>query len=227
MRYKLHIPFGSRIDLLREAVESVRDIDNIHLWADGIACPRDIPDVEIHEPGLVSIVSLINMCLHASWDDDVIFLCHNDMFAKPGVAKQFLEFVQRAFEGDNKRWGIALSHYDVLCAFNMAAVHDVGPWDTMYFQYHADVDYYRTLRAAGWQELDSGLKDGVIHHGSQSVKSDPLFNHRTRFRTRTRFDHQYYAFKWGGMQGQERFSKPFQDFVEPSKVQPMLLRGRR
>ena len=66
MRYKTAHPIRRpAIDLLREAVRSVRDISiNIHLWADGIACPRDIPDVEIPEPGLVSIVSLINMCLH-------------------------------------------------------------------------------------------------------------------------------------------------------------------
>lgn len=211
MKYKLHIPFGSRFDLLREAVESVRDIGNIHLWADGIDCPRDIPDVTIHEPGLVSIVSLINMCLHDSRDDDVAFLCHNDAFAKPGVAKQFLAFVKNAFQ-HTSQWGIALTHYDVLCAFNMAAVQEVGPWDPMYFQYHADVDYYRTLRAAGWRELDSGLKEGVIHHGSQTVKSDPLFNHRTRFRNRTNFDHMYYNFKWGGGPGQEKFSRPFQNF---------------
>ena len=120
------------------------------------------------------------------------------MFAKPGVAKQFWSLCSGAFEGDNKRWEIALSHYDVLCAFNMAAVHDVGPWDTMYFQYHADVDYYRTLRAAGWQELDSGLKDGVIHHGSQSGEvgssiQPPLsFSHSAR-----EFDHQLLCVQMG------------------------------
>jgi hypothetical protein len=227
MKYKLHIPFGSRLDLLGEAVESVRDIGNIHLWADGIPCP-DIPDVTKHEPGLVTIVSLINMCMQASWDDDVMFLCHNDAFAKPGVAKQFLEFTERAVASGEK-FGMIFSHYDVLCAYNMKAVHDVGPEDTMYFQYHADVDYYRTLRCAGWPELDSGLKEGVIHHGSQTVKSDPLFNWRTQFRNRTDFDHRYYEFKWGGRPGQERFSKPFQNFnpnphevkFGPVRQQPM------
>jgi hypothetical protein len=206
------MPFGSRLDLLHEAVESVRDIGHIHLWADGIECPRDIPDVTIHEPGLVSIVSLINMCLHESRDDDVAMLCHNDVFCKPGVAKQFLEFVTRAFESDDKKWGLCLSHYDVLCAFNMAAVKDVGPWDTMFFQYSADVDYYRTLRAAGWHEIDSGLRDGVVHYGSQTVKSDPLFNYRTQFRNRTDFDGRYYELKWGGRPGQEKFGRPFENF---------------
>jgi hypothetical protein len=210
MKYKLHIPFGSRVDLLHEAVESVRDIGNIHLWADGIPCP-DIPDVTKHEMGLVSVVSLINICIKESWDDDVMFLCHNDAYAKPGIAKQFLEFTRNAFETD-KKWGLILSHYDVLAAFNMAAVHDVGYWDPMYFQYRADVDYYHTLKKAGWHELDSKLSEGIVHHGSQTVKSDPLFNYRTRFRNSLDFDGRYYLLKWGGHPGQERFSRPFEDF---------------
>ena len=211
MKYKLHIPFGGRIDLLHEAVESVRDIGNIHLWADGIDCPTDIPDVTVHEPGLVTIVSLINMCIKHSWDDDVMFLCHNDAYAKPGVAKQFLDFTRNAFETD-KKWGFIHSHYDVLAAYNMTAIRDTGYWDTMYFQYRADVDYYHLLKTRGWHELDSKLKDGVVHHGSQSVKSDPLFNHRTHFRNSVDFDGRYYEFKWGGHPGQERFSRPFENF---------------
>lgn len=228
MKYKLHIPFGSRLDLLEEAIGSVRDIGNIHLWADGIKCP-EYENITVHEPGLVSIVSLINMCIQSSWDDDVMFLCHNDIFAKPGVAKRMLDFTENAWRTDDK-WGLILSHYDTLAAFNMKAVHDVGPWDPMYFQYTADVDYYRTLRAAGWHELNSGLSDEIVHHGSQTVKSDPLFNHRTQFRNRTDFDGRYYEFKWGGRPGQEKFKKPFENFVPgqphfrymPIRPHPML-----
>lgn len=233
MKYKLHIPFGSRLDLVEEAVSSARDIGNIHLWASGIDAPKDIPDVTIHEPGLVTIVSLINMCLKSSWDDDVMFLMHNDAFAKPGAAKKMLEFTENAFNTDPK-WGMVFSHYDVLCAFNMKAVHEVGVWDTMYFQYRADVDYYHGLKKAGWHELNSGLNDEIIHHGSTSIKSDPLFNHRTQFRNRRDFDSQYYNFKWGGPPGAEKYQKPFQDFVPnqhykyaPVRPHPMFSPAQR
>jgi hypothetical protein len=232
MKYKLHIPFGSRTDLVEEAVSSARDIGNIHLWASGIDCP-DIPDVTKHEPGLVTIVSLINMCLKESWDDDVMFLMHNDAFAKEGAAKKMLEFTENAWKTDPK-WGMVFSHYDVLCAFNMKAVHEVGVWDTMYFQYRADVDYYHGLKKAGWHELNSGLNDEIIHHGSTSIKSDALFNHRTQFRNRRDFDSQYYVFKWGGPPGGEKFQKPFQDFVPnqhykyaPVRPHPMFSPAQR
>lgn len=219
MKYKLHIPFGSRVDLLRAAVASARDIGNIHLWASGIPCPRDIPDVEIHEQGLVSIVSLMNICLHASRDDDVAFFMHNDAEAKPGIAARFRDFVQHAFEGPYK-WGIAMTQYDVLCAFNMAAVRDVGPWDPMYFQYWADLDYYRTLRMAGWNELQSGLYNDIIHHNSATVKSDPLFRYRTTFRDNFGIDGAYYAFKWGGSLHRETFTRPFANFNPNAPVNP-------
>lgn len=211
MKYKLHIPFGSRIDLLRSAVELARDIGNIHLWANGIRCPRDIPMVATHEPGLVSIVSLMNICLQTSRDDDVAFFMHNDAEAKPGIAAKFRDFVQDAFKGTEK-WGMAMTHYDVLCAVNMAAVRAVGGWDPMYFQYWADLDYYRTLRMAGWNELQSGLYDGVIHHNSQTVKSDALFRLRTTIREMSGIDAAYYACKWGGLLHQETFTRPFQNF---------------
>src|ERR1700676_4258819 len=210
MKYKLHIPFGSRLDLLEEAVHAVRDIGNIHLGADGIDCPP-IPDVVVHEPGLVSCVSLINMCIKSSWDDDVMFLCHNDAFAKEGVAKKMLDYTRNAFETD-KQWGFIRSHYDVLAAYNMTAIRDTGYWDVMYFQYRADVDYYHLLKTRGWHELDSGLNDGVIHNGQESVKSDPLFNYRTQFRNSVDFDGRYYQMKWGGDPGHERYSKPFENF---------------
>lgn len=214
MKYKLHIPFGSRTDLLRKAVESARDIGNINLWADGVDCPRDIPDVTIHEPGLVTIVSLINMCLKSSWEDDVCFLMHNDAEAKPGVAKQFIDYVTGLVEREpDRKWGVAFTHYDTLCAFNMKAIHACGYWDTMYFQYTADTDYYRTLKVSGWEVIDwpNGhvFRDGVVHHGSSSIKSDRLHAHKVRFINRTNFTKGYYILKWGGPEGHEMWKRPF------------------
>jgi hypothetical protein len=216
MRYKLHFPFGNRPDLLRAAVESVRDIGHIHLWANGIPMPTDIPNIEeFHEPGPVTIVSLINMCLHSSWNDDVCLIMHNDAEAEPGIAKQWLDFVTETFD-KGERWGAIFSHYDVLIAFNMKAVHDVGFWDLMYFQYTADVDYYHSMKMRDWAIIDwpdgHPFRNQIKHHGSTQRKSDNLFSHRTAFRDRSDFDYRYYEFKWGGRPGKERSRTPFPQF---------------
>lgn len=236
MRYKLHMPFGSRPDLAVEAANSLADIGHIHMWANGIECPRvDSSIVTYHEIGLCSIPSLMNVCLKESWDDDVAFFAHNDMVAKPGVAKQFLEYVTATVESKRK-FGVVFSHYDVLCAFNMQAVHDVGYWDVAYFQYVADVDYYCTLNKAGWPIIDFPdghiFRDGITHYGSTSRKADHIHNLRVQFFDRLRAGHEYYKVKWGGLPGNEKFSRPFEHATlppvfRPHQAPPPIRRGVR
>ena len=211
MKYKMHIPFVNREDLLRDAVESVRDICNIHVWADGVKCP-EIPNVERHELPPIPFTSVQNFFIQSSWDDDVMFFMHNDGLAAPGFATKLLTFV-REQHNLRKRWGVTFTHYDVLCAFNMRAVRDIGYWDTMFFQYTSDCDYYRRLQMRGWHQLQFGGSE-VEHRNDASNmnKADPLFDHRTQFRARDGFDHRYYALKWGGETGKETFHAPFQDF---------------
>lgn len=218
MRYKLHIPCASRIDLLEKSIESLTPaFAPINVWWGGGIAPSGLPDIcarygaILHDPGLVSCVSLYNMCIRNSWDDDVMFMAHNDIEMHPDVAHRFLASARSIFEAGGK-WGAVFQHYDVLACFNMAAVHDVGPWDTMYFQYHADVDYYHTLRKAGWKETYVGKPDEIHHHGSSSVKSDSLFHWRTRIRDSDGFDLRYYRAKWGGFVNSEQFPRPFADF---------------
>lgn len=211
MKYKLHIPFVNRADLLRDAVESVRAIGNIHVWSDGVKSPP-ILDVTHHELPPIPFTGVMNFLVRESWNDDVMFFMHNDGFAKRGVAQQLLEFTEQAVARD-ERFGAIFTHYDVLCVFNMKAVRDIGYWDTMFFQYTSDVDYYYRLRVAGWHELQT-LGEGVEHRNdaSNTNKADPIFNHRTQFRARNGFDYLYYAFKWGGETGKETFRRPFEDF---------------
>ena len=59
---------------------------------------------------------MINMCIKTSWHDDVMFWMHEDAEAAPGVAKRFVELVQKQI---NERWGVYFTNGDKLCAFNM------------------------------------------------------------------------------------------------------------
>lgn len=213
MKYKLHIAYRNRVDLLRDAVNSTSDIGNLHLWPNnGAELVPDLPGV-VHELPALSPVSVINMMIQSSWDDDVMFWAHNDCFAHPNAAADFKAATEALYATD-KKWGVHWSIYDILCAFNMKAVREVGYWDPMFFQYTADAEYYMRMTKAGYsQEQWAPGRDGrVEHRGSMTVRSDQVFNHATQWRERTKFDKSYYAMKWGGAPGGERFATPFEDF---------------
>jgi len=220
VQYKLHIAFASRPDMVDDAVESVDAIGNIHLWPNGdnwqYLRTRCVGLADVHRLPPMAPVSIINLLLHKSWDDDVMFWMHNDAYAKPGVAKRLLQHVTDLHNSD-KKWGAVFTHYDVLCALNMKAVREIGFWDPMFFQYTADVEYYGRMRAAGWEIDESTFgKDDVEHRqGSITVQSDPSFNYRTQWRERTNFDKNYHVLKWGSWPGQPfKYSTPFNGKTE-------------
>lgn len=214
MKYKLHIAYRNREDLLREAVESTRDIGNIHLWPNNGADVPGIENVTVRVLPVMSPISVINMMIQSSWDDDVMFWAHNDCFAHPGAAGDFLKATEALYATD-KKWGVHWTLYDILCAFNMKAIREVGYWDPMFFQYTADAEYYFRLTNAGYshEQWENGRDGRVEHRGSMTVRSDGVFNHLTQWRERERFDRKYYKFKWGGDIGNEQFATPFADFT--------------
>ena len=191
--------------MLRDAVESARGIGNIHVWGDGVPVPPDLADVTPHALPSLPATSVLNLMIQSSWDDDVMFWLHNDGLILPGVAPKFMQHVHDL--PAEKRWGVVFTHYDVLCAFNMRAVREVGYWDTMFFQYTADVDYYRRLLIANWPILQfgDGNDDSVLHRrpdgsgggGSNTIQADALYNYRVQWRSRTGFDRSYFMCKWG------------------------------
>jgi hypothetical protein len=225
MRFKMNFPFsGQRPDLLAQAVESVRAIGNVHVWYSGCAKP-DIKNAEVRQLPPLSYTGVHNHILQYGINDhdDVAFVMHADGLAKPGIARMLCQFVEAHL---GKKWGIVLTNWDVLCAFNLAAIKEVGFYDPMFFFYMSDLDMYRRLRIAGWEQIEVG-SEGVAHHkesnaavapfksdvGASSIKADPLFNHVIQWRNNTGFDAAYYRFKWGGDPERETFSRPFEDFL--------------
>lgn len=216
MKYKLHIPYVNRADLLRDAVASVRDVFNgdIHIWHSNTPAP-DVEDVVFHALPPMPFTDLFNTLVYASWDDDVMLYMHNDGIARGDSAHKFLKFVE-AKVASNDRWGFIHASHDTLCAHNMKAVRSVGFRDMMFWSYTSDADYLKQFLWAGWDYVDSGqgsidenAKDGVFHRNGQSntIKADWLFNHMTQYRVS--FDKQYYRDKWGGSLDEEKFFYPF------------------
>jgi hypothetical protein len=135
---------------------------------------------------------------------------HTDAEAHPGTPEKLVKAIETALSA-NRHWGAFFTHYDTLAAFSMEAVNAVGPWDITLPQYFADNDYYRRLRLAGYEIIDTGL--GVTHHcgASATIKSD----RRRAVMNSATFNlyGEYYRRKWGGTPDKETFTKPFnQDF---------------
>lgn len=228
MKYKIHFPYFNREDMLREAVDSVRSLGHIHIWSDGVPPPA-IEGVEHHALPPNGAAATINAALQSSWDDDdVAFLMHADALALPGAPERLRDFTQARLDS-GERWGVIFTLYDVFCAFNMTAVREVGYWDVRLYQYGSDNDYWRRLKLANYSIIESapipGIADtpdkffgkahinesvGVIHRGSASIRSDPLFKYISDGRNPG--NEAYYILKWGGLPNHETFTRPFEGF---------------
>jgi hypothetical protein len=212
MRIPVFIPFVNRRDLLEKAVRSaqfpaveVNVLDNSNGPSIGIPGARFIyrrPTVPLTAAQTLNWMQQI-----ASADADYgefYFFMHNDTEAAPGTIQKLYEMAMRKCEHGDK-WGVIFTLYDTLAAFNTAAFNEVGEWDTNLPQYFTDNDMYRRMTLAGYELAESCLP--VKHEGSQTINSDPMRKrvNNITFPIYTR----YYAAKWGGEVGHERFERPW------------------
>jgi hypothetical protein len=215
MKYLLGIPFVNREDLLVRAVESVKP-----LWPNAVIIDnserglrRSTQPIKVLTPPVpLTFSQTMNLLLRqaAEVSCDALIYMHNDAEAVGDTAERFLAIIAEAVQS-GRRWGVAFTAYDTLAALNMVAARKIGPWDTILPQYFADNDYYRRIRLAGFETIETGLP--VIHAngGSNTLKHDTL---------RTRLNHitfplyqSYYTAKWGGTSGQERYTRPFNSSI--------------
>lgn len=132
---------------------------------------------------------------------------HNDAEVVDGLEELPLTVAYQTefLEERARTWGLILTNYDALAAFNTHAVCRVGPWDPNLTQYGAESDYYRRLRLAGFDCPHASVT--VRHEPSQTIRAD----------ARRRWFHEringqlvnYYREKWGGAPGEERYTQPW------------------
>jgi hypothetical protein len=136
-----------------------------------------IGDELISEPPVpltfVQSMNLLQQMAHEA-NCDVLCLMHNDAEAEPGMDQCFLDKLAEIWRTDPE-FGVLFTAYDTLAALNMTAVRKIGPWDSIFTQYFADIEYYARLRRHGFKEMQSDIR--VIHHTSMTIKSDPRLGH--------------------------------------------------
>jgi hypothetical protein len=214
----LGIGYVNRADLLYQAVNSVDClwentvvIDNSqdgHLRDDGYLnnC------VTVYTPPIPLTFTQTMNLLHrmaAEYNCDAVLYMHNDAEAEAGTPNGLVKMINQLQE-NGVRWGAVLTNWNTLAAYNMAAVREVGPWDTVFPHYLADHDYYRRLRLAGYAIIETGLP--VYHHngGGSTLKADAHLNEMNNL-TFYLYE-QYYQAKWGGGAGGEQYGLLFNEF---------------
>jgi hypothetical protein len=209
--YCLFIPYVNRPDLLKRACISVQQlgpsvIDNSE---EGCGLPRGLSGF-IHPRSPLTFAQTMNFGLQMAkeWKRKYCLFMHSDAEALKGHGDELLRQCRVADDTENDIggiWGCIFTAYDALVALNVKACMAVGPWDVNLPWYLSDCDYYRRLRLASYLTLDSGLP--VKHEPSQTLKADP----KLRFLNSIVYPLHaaYYRAKWGGDNGKEVFTVPF------------------
>lgn len=185
MKYLVGIGYMNRLDLLEQAVNSIKAY-----WPNTVVVDnsegRDLrhantlsSKVTIYEPPVpLTFPQMINYLLERAKESscDVLIFMHSDAEAKKGVPEAFLQLIKDV-QQEEKKWGVIFTNYDTLCAINIKAANDVGGHDTVFTAYFSDCDYYFRLQSAGYKMMQTDLP--VFHHGSSTIKSDSYFHYIT------------------------------------------------
>ncbi|OBY81184.1 glycosyltransferase [Paenibacillus sp. KS1] len=213
MRYVVGIPYVNRKDLLYRALDSI-ELYWKHTYVLDNSPAHDLRydselsrRVTVYEPPVsLTFTQSMNWFQRVALDQgaDSVFYMHNDAEAHPGTPEAFLGVLEE-LKNSGRKWGLALTNFDALAAYNMEAVRAAGSWDTVFSSYFADIDYHRRLRLAGYDEVFTGLP--VDHHGSSTRKSDAHYNFIID--TTWPLYERYYELKWGGKMAEETYRTPF------------------
>lgn len=163
---------------------------------------------EIHRPPVpLFCAQSYNLIAKLAQDrnQDVFFIMHSDAEASEQTVAEVLALAQ---ELDRKevRWGALFTSYDVLCLYNARVLKDFL-WDNYLPVYYTDVDFYRRLRLAGIEIIETGLSVGHMNGGSSTMKNSLGLNHFIQ--ANYPGWQRYYISKWGGDRGEETFATPF------------------
>lgn len=97
---------------------------------------------------------------------------HGDVEYEPSIGRDFEKYVAGLTGTD---WGIIYTHHDLLAAYNVKNLLSINGWDQHSFPYYfLDNDIASRLDKAGFKLVISSLGEGIIHHSSATINSDPF-----------------------------------------------------
>lgn len=168
-------------------------------------------DIHIHKPGKnIGVACAWNYFLKTNKNklllisnDDILVSCHD-------IEKIVTLYMMEQEKKDNKYiifgprgsvFSFFLSHSSILDI--------VGPFDESFYPaYFEDVDYHRRLALMGLEVFHVRVLK-LNHAGSSTIKEQEkrgkIEEHHASFRK----NRSYYIRKWGGLPGEEKYTKPF------------------
>jgi hypothetical protein len=117
--------------------------------------------------------------------------------------------ISRKADADGRRWLVAFTLYDIVCAYNVSAMEDLGGYDAHLFHlYYGDNDLWRRAKLAGYERIEAG-GNSIVHNGggSSTINSDM----RWKICNGNQFplSGEIYRRKWGGNPEQEIYTAAF------------------
>ncbi len=209
----------NRQDLLERAIESIRPMWNVSCILDnspdGIESARKWPVPVVRPSVPLSVAQSMNFLFQRAREAGVAAFGyqHEDAEAQPETAAKFLPAVESALSGAQGKWASIFTKYDILSAYCMSAVEDIGEWDTAFPNpnYHIDVDWFYRAKVKGYGIIMSGLPVRHLDGGSVTCK-EPW---RRQIHSITYpMNQRYYTAKWGGNIHQEKYTVPWNKPVE-------------
>ena len=199
----LFIPYLNRPDLLETAVKSA-DLQGCEVI---VLNNSGKPLNYFHNmmaPVPLSFAQTHNWMLQLLRDEPFYLWMHSDAEAVGDTVLELGKLAEK-LTAEGRKWGVIWTAYDALSAINTAAAKEVGPWDTTLEWYHCDNDYYRRMKLAGYECIDSNLP--VNHTPSRTINSDREIAYRQAMMQP--FRESFYRAKWGGLPPNEVYQRPF------------------
>jgi len=199
------IPWVNREDLLEKAISSVPSWLRVVVIDHGQDMSISLPSgvTRLSTATRLKFTQVQNLMLRLAATNGIkhLFFMHSDASCSTDVFDRLSEAARA-----NDDWGVIFTHYDVLAAFHVPnLLSRVGVWDETFEWYRADCDYYRRVRLAGLATADTGL---VVHHApSSTIGADPA--EKAHVDAVAEWHKLHYLHKWGGEDGGEKFSVPY------------------
>lgn len=160
----------------------------------------NIGKVEVHEQDQnLGVAASWNFILELTEREGRVIITNDDVLFRPST----IEALVWAADEDPKRQLISTRNQHVWVCFlqRYELVKKIGWYDEGFQAYFEDLDYKRRMELAGipiyWQEHAL-----VEHEGNASTTGEER-------RALSDASKAYYRAKWGGLEGEERFTVPF------------------